>query len=99
MCLWFGNKRTQVCSSYREKQKQGQNTAAGSSQSCFLSRPGGGAKVQTGGPLTALVFRRFNHGSESGVFVCQQGSRAVELQDLPGGRTEWKGRERRLASA
>lgn len=78
-----------------------QNTAAETSQLCFLSRPGGGggAKVQSGGPLTALVFRRFNHGSESGVFVCQQGSRAVELQDLPGVRTEWKRTERRLASA
>lgn len=92
MCLWFGDKRTVAFSSHCEKQKQGLKTS--SSRSC----PGGGARVQPGGPLNALVFRRFYHGSESGVFVCQQGSRAVKLQDLPGGRrTEWKRAEWRRA--
>lgn len=74
-----------MCSSHCEKQKHGQkNTAAGSSQSRFLSHPGDGAKVHSGGALSALVFRSLYHGSEPGVFVCQQGSGTVKLQDLPG---------------
>lgn len=79
MRLWFGNKQTVTFSSHCDKQKQRLTTGRS------RSRPGDGARAWSGGLLNALVFRRFYHGSESGVFVCQQGSRAVKLQDLPEG--------------
>lgn len=66
----------------------GNKQTANAKVSRSRSHSGDGANVESGGPLNALVFRRFYHGSESGVFVCQQGSRAVKFQDLPRGEEQ-----------
>lgn len=65
---------------------------AGSSSLCYSGAVASRLtpKVQPESPLTALVFRRFNHGSESGVFVCQQGRGTVKLQNLRGKKEKEK---------